>query len=98
MKVTDSTEASFVLAVLSYTQGVRNFLANNPFIVKEGEGLAGSFFSDGGSLSSQSDVKSIFHDYYIDGLSHLTIASLDDRPLSDELIPPELKRKIAIAH
>lgn len=75
LEITDHTPHSFVVIPARNRAGVRSFLQHNPFIYQGEEKLKGAIFL------SQQDAPAtcarVSHDWYIRGLSCLTLFDLD---------------------
>jgi hypothetical protein len=88
----------YLIKPLMQTEGVNNFLINNPFIYQHSHKVYGALFVDEKRILAPSDIKSIYKKNYFPGMHKLLIYRFGETPSSKDAvnIPDELRDKIAI--
>ncbi|MEW6571629.1 MAG: hypothetical protein AB1390_10745 [Nitrospirota bacterium] len=96
-RITDSTENGFLIRPLLSSNGTREFFLNNPFICVNRGSLVGAIFVESDQLCTDKDLKKLYKNYHIKGLSNLNIYLFgDDKRNICESIPDDLSEKISI--
>jgi len=96
-RISRERKIAFLFKPLSMTRGVKGFFLNNPFIYEDRTGLNGAIFVESDLSLSQSDIRSIYNDYYLNGLSKLVIYQFGKTDTEiQSIVPPELSDKIIV--
>ncbi len=97
-RVSSKKGPAFLVKMLCQTQGLRGFLANNPFAYRDTTGLRGAVFVDGDKPLAERDFADIYKGFYVEGLSKLVIYRFDGAPdASAAPVPPEFADKMTIS-
>ncbi|UJS17262.1 MAG: hypothetical protein L3J17_15320 [Candidatus Jettenia sp.] len=97
LQITDSSKIGFLIQPLTKSVNVKNFFLRNPFIYIDEDKLNGAVFIESDQLCSQEDLKKIYKNYYLKGLSKLNIYLFGDNERNTrEIIPPELRERMSI--
>ena len=96
-RISTERKMVFLFKPISMTGGVKGFFLNNPFIYKDKTELKGAIFIESDLSLSQSDIKRIYKDYYIPGLSKLVIyQSGSVNAETQDIVHPEYAEKITV--
>jgi hypothetical protein len=96
MVVTGSPEKGFMIKPLSLSEGVRKFLAMNPFIYLDEKGLNGAVFVENGFITTEKDIEKIYRDLYIKGLVRLNIFLFGgEEKILEKTVPAALREGVA---
>ncbi|GIL20018.1 MAG: hypothetical protein BroJett041_11320 [Candidatus Jettenia caeni] len=97
LQIVGSSKMGFLIQPLTKSVNVKNFFLRNPFIYIEEDKLNGAVFIESDQLCSQEDLKKIYKNYYVKGLSKLNIYLFGDNERNTgEIIPPELRERMSI--
>jgi hypothetical protein len=77
LKFSKPSEKVFLMRVFSVTDGVRDFLLNNPFIFMDKTGINGAFFIASGEATLENDLENVFNDYLVKGMRKFYIYNLE---------------------
>lgn len=94
-KIIGTTNNLYALKILSFTNGAKAFLQQNPFIFKNGGILNGAIFSDAKKPPSAKELKRIEKLNFSPGLSKLFIYHFQHgNPIKQDNVTPELFERI----
>ncbi|TLD40101.1 MAG: hypothetical protein JETT_3628 [Candidatus Jettenia ecosi] len=97
LQIVGSSKMGFLIQPLTKSVNVKNFFLRNPFIYIDEDKLNGAVFIESDQLCSQEDLKKIYKNYYLKGLSKLNIYLFGDNERNmREIIPPELRERMSI--
>jgi hypothetical protein len=97
MQIVSTVKMGFRIKILSKTGGAKRFFLNNPLIYMDKKNYNGAIFVENDKSLSQEDIKMIYKDYYIKGISKLFIyrfGKVDNQ--MQETVPAEFSDKITI--
>jgi hypothetical protein len=96
-RIVSASSYGYALKVLTYTDPVKAFLQENPFIFKSHEDLQGAVFVNGDKALSSEEIQKIDKKYFHDGLSKLYINCFHNvKAIEQDSVPPELSDRIVL--
>jgi hypothetical protein len=96
-RIVGTSSYVYALKVLSYTDGAKAFLQQNPFIFENGGILNGAVFLDEEKALTPKNFKKIDKQFFHAGLSKLYIYCFhDNKQIKQASIPPELSERFVL--
>jgi hypothetical protein len=96
-RIAQTYKSLFIIEPLLKTDAVKGFFLNNPFIYISKEKFCGAIFEEDNQYLSGEQIKSIYKNYYLTGMSKLFIYCFrKDNINRSDIVPPELSEKITI--
>jgi hypothetical protein len=99
INTTDLGDLGFLIKPLNKTDGVKNFLLNNPFIFYKKGKLNGAVFIENKETISTKQFEKIYKKYFLSGMNRLFIYRFRDSDCraTNDLVPSELSEKLILS-